>query len=110
MFAGIAFLFVAPLCADVGEMTMRSFNVRMGCGQKDHFREIAADIVRPNLPRRQSELLHRPYMVDTKHADKVKVLSRKVIAAHEATDHCPSEITTGHQSLSTDLWYNMRHE
>ena len=37
-FAGLAFLAVAPLCADDGEMTMMSFNVRIGCGMHDPFK------------------------------------------------------------------------
>ena len=32
-------------------------------------------------------------MVDTAHADRVEVLSRKVIAAPEATDHCALVVT-----------------
>ena len=32
-------------------------------------------------------------MVDTAHADRVEVLSRKVIAAPEATDHCALIVT-----------------
>ena len=37
-FVGLAFLAVAPLCADDGEMTMMSFNVRIGCGMHDPFK------------------------------------------------------------------------
>ena len=37
-FAGIAFLVVAPLCAVADEMTMMSYNVRIGCGMHDPFK------------------------------------------------------------------------
>ena len=95
---------------------------------KDHLCDIAADIVRLNLADRDkpvffagdlnaepdakaiailkkgftilSDVTQNTFpadaprccidyiMVDTKHADKVEVVSRKVIAAPEATDHC----------------------
>ena len=95
---------------------------------KDHLCDIAADIVRLNLADRDKpvffagDLNSKPHtkaiailkkgftilsdvsestfpadkpnccidyiMVDTKHADKVEVVSRSVIAAPEATDHC----------------------
>ena len=32
-------------------------------------------------------------MVDTAHADRIEVLSRKVVAAPEATDHCALVVT-----------------
>ena len=49
---------------------------------------ILSDVTQNTYPADKPDRCIDYIMVDTKHADKVKVLSRKVIAAPDATDHC----------------------
>ena len=54
---------------------------------------ILSDVTQNTFPADKPRCCIDYIMVDTKHADKVKVLSRKAIAAPEATDHCALVVT-----------------
>ena len=49
---------------------------------------ILSDVAQNTFPANAPNCCIDYIMVDTKHADKVEVVSRNVIAAPEATDHC----------------------
>ena len=49
---------------------------------------ILSDVTKNTFPSDKPDRCIDYIMVDTKHADKVECISRKVIAAPEATDHC----------------------
>ena len=54
---------------------------------------ILSDVTQPTFRADNPTKCIDYIMVDTAHADKVEVLSRKVIAAPEATDHCALIVT-----------------
>ena len=55
---------------------------------------ILSDVTQNTFPADAPRCCIDYIMVDTKHADKVDVTSRKVIAAPEATDHCALVVKT----------------
>ena len=55
---------------------------------------ILSDVTQNTFPADAPHCCIDYIMVDTKHADKVDVTSRKVIAAPEATDHCALVVKT----------------
>ncbi len=54
---------------------------------------ILSDVTKPTFRADNPDTCIDYIMVDTAHADRVKVLSRKTVAAPEATDHCALVVT-----------------
>ena len=81
-----------------GDFNSRPESKAVAILQKDF--KILTDVTQNTYPADKPDRCIDYIMVDGKHADRVEVLSRKVIAAPDATDHCALVVKANVQTTS----------